>query len=355
MKELEIKTESKTYPIVIDDSFGKLKQYIENIRASKVCIITDTNVAPLYLEEVTKLFGEKFEVCSHTFEAGENSKHLDTIRDFFDVFIENHLDRKSLLIALGGGVVGDMTGFAAAVYMRGIRFIQIPTTLLAQVDSSVGGKTGVDYNGNKNMIGAFLQPELVYINTSTLSTLPYRQVAAGLAEALKYGYITDKTLIDYFKTNTDKIKALDFECISHIVYESCKCKAFVVGQDEKEQGLRAILNFGHTFGHAVESLYGFSLLHGECVAIGMCAALYYAYRQGNISKHVLDEAKEILKCLELPVKCELSADDIFEKMTYDKKTASGRINIVSLKKPGEAYIDNSFNKELIYEAIKEII
>ena len=207
------------------------------------------------------MLSEKYDVCHYVFEAGENSKHLGTISDFYNFFVEEKLDRKSVVVALGGGVVGDMAGFAASTYMRGISFVQVPTTLLAQVDSSVGGKTGVDFNGNKNMIGAFYQPDFVFINSETLKTLPYREVAAGIAEAIKYGYIIDKDFLEYCVENKGSIKSLDNNALIEVIYKCCEAKAYVVSKDEKELGLRAILNFGHTFGHSVETLNNFKLLH----------------------------------------------------------------------------------------------
>ena len=202
------------------------------------------------------------------------------------------MDRKSVVVALGGGVVGDMAGFAASTYMRGISFVQVPTTLLAQVDSSVGGKTGVDFNGNKNMIGAFYQPDFVFINSETLKTLPYREVAAGIAEAIKYGYIIDKDFLEYCVENKGSIKSLDNNALIEVIYKCCEAKAYVVSKDEKELGLRAILNFGHTFGHSVETLNNFKLLHGECVAIGMVAALYYSMECGNTTKEDIENIEK---------------------------------------------------------------
>ena len=350
MRTLHITTPDKSYPIYINDSFSALEAAFENISASKVCIVTDTNVEKIYLENIKTILSKKYNVCSFVFEAGENSKNLDVIRELLETLCDERLDRKSLIVALGGGVVGDMAGFAASVYMRGIPFVQIPTTLLAQVDSSVGGKTGVDFKGNKNMIGAFYQPEFVYINSSTLKTLPYRQVAAGLAEALKYGYIIKKELVNYFKENIDKIIALDKSCIEHIIFESCDAKAFVVGEDEKENGLRAILNFGHTFGHSVETLNEFKLLHGECVAIGMVAAVYYSLKKGNVQKEDLDLLKELLTKMKLPILCDNSSEDIIEQMQYDKKTASGKITVISLESIGKAAIEKNAPIAAIKEA-----
>lgn len=358
MRILDVRTVSDEYPIYIDDSFSALSDAFEkaNLSGRKVCIISDTNVAPLYLNVIEDLLRDKcLELSSFVFEAGEKSKGLDVISSMYSRFVDKQLDRKSVLIALGGGVAGDMTGFAAATYMRGIDFVQIPTTLLAQVDSSVGGKTGVDFMGNKNMIGAFYQPRFVYINTSTLKTLPYNQVAAGMAEAIKYGYIIDDEFLAYIDENKAAIKALSAEEISTVVYRSCKAKAYVVGKDEKENGIRAILNFGHTFGHSVESLSGFSLLHGECVSVGMVAGIYYSAIKGNVEMTALEKAEDILRYFGLPVKVkDYSTDDVYKQMFYDKKTKNGKLNIVALDKIGRAVIENDVKAEDIRKAIEYI-
>ena len=357
--ELKIKTKTSEYPIIINDSFKGLPEAFERVSLTgrKLCIISDSNVAPIYLDEVKKLLEGRFlKVVSYVFEAGENSKNLDVISDFYDFFAREQLDRRSVLVALGGGVTGDMTGFAAATYMRGIPFVQVPTTLLAQVDSSVGGKTGVDYKGNKNMVGAFYQPWFVYINTSTLNTLPPREFSAGMAEAVKHGYIIDKDYLYYIMVNRQAIKALDPKALSKVVYGSCKCKAYVVSKDEKETGLREILNFGHTFGHAVETICGFRLIHGECVAIGMTAALYFSMQRGRITKRDMKAAQEILTYFDLPVDVkDISTEKVYEQMFYDKKTKDNKINIVTLDKIGSAYTEKDPGEEEIMAALGYIV
>ncbi len=359
MKVLSVDTGRTVYPIYIDDNYDGLINAFEEagLTDRSLCIITDTNVAPYYLEKVENILKGHFtKVCSYAFAAGENSKNMETIMDFYKFFIENHLDRKSVLVALGGGVAGDMCGFAAATYMRGISFVQMPTTLLSQVDSSVGGKTGIDFMGNKNMIGAFYQPEFVYINTDTLKTLPYREVAAGIAEAVKYGYIIDKDFLDYFMENKEKIKKLDSEAVNTVIYLSCKAKADVVGQDEKEQGLRAILNFGHTFGHAIETLSDFTMLHGECVGIGMLSGLYFSAQRGMIDENEIEKCEDLLKFFELPVRIkDYSVADIHRQMFNDKKTKNGVINIVALEEIGKAYIDKTATEKEIENAVKYVI
>lgn len=359
MKILSVDTGIKQYPIYIDHSFDALASAFEKAGISdrKICIVTDTNVAPLYADKVKELLKDicrDISIC--IFPAGENSKNLNTIWDFYKFFIDNHLDRRSVLVALGGGVVGDMCGFAAATYMRGIPFVQIPTTLLSQVDSSVGGKTGVDFMGNKNMVGAFYQPELVFINTDTLNTLPCREVAAGLAEAVKHGYIQDIDYLQFFLDNKEAVKSLDPQAIAQVIYGSCKIKSYVVSQDEKETGLREILNFGHTFGHAIETLSDFNMLHGECVAVGMIAALYLSMQRGAVSEADVAQAKELLEYFRLPVAIEgFAAEDIYAQMFNDKKTKNGVINITALRSMGDAYTEKSCSEKEIKDAIDYII
>lgn len=358
MKILNVDTGAKKYPIYIDNNYDGLSEAFKlaGLEGKRACIITDTNVAPIYADKIIKIAENVFsQVSYYAFDAGEVSKNIDTICNFYKFFIEKQLDRKSVLIALGGGVVGDMCGFAAATYMRGIAFVQIPTTLLSQVDSSVGGKTGIDFMGNKNMVGAFYQPEFVYINSETLKTLPYREVAAGIAEAIKYGYIIDKDFLNYFIENKEGIKNLVSDNIIDVIYTSCKAKAYVVSEDEKENGLRAILNFGHTFGHSIETLSGFNMLHGECVSVGMTAALYFSYKKGFISIDEVKRAEDVLTYFDLPVSIkDFSSEEIYHQMFYDKKTKNGIINIVALNEIGRAYIENNADAGVIKEAIEYI-
>lgn len=355
MRILDVDTGTKKYPIYIDSNYDDLLQAFKDAKLTgrKACIITDTNVATHYVDKILECMGDEFtEIYCYAFNAGENSKNITTICDFYKFFVEKQLDRKSFLIALGGGVVGDMCGFAAATYMRGIPFVQIPTTLLSQVDSSVGGKTGIDFMDNKNMVGAFYQPEFVYINSETLKTLPEREVSAGIAEAIKYGYIIDKDFLDYFFENKDKIKVLDADSINEVIYKSCEAKAYVVSQDEKENGLRAILNFGHTFGHSVETLSDFKLLHGECVAVGMISGLYFSYENGGVTLSDIKKAEELLEYYNLPVRIDgFSAEDIYNQMFYDKKTKNGKLNIVALKEIGKAYIESDVDSKKVRAAI----
>ena len=263
------------YPIYFENDFSFLSQALtdEGLAGKSMCIVSDSTVAPLYADQVkAELLKVSDHVCQFTFPAGEAHKNLDTVQDLFQCLIENGLDRKSLVVALGGGVTGDLSGFGAAAYLRGIDFIQIPTTLLAQVDSSVGGKTGVDFRQFKNMVGAFHQPRLVYMNMATLQSLPEREFGCGMGEILKTGLICDKGFFDFVCANYKVIRTMDPEMLAVMIRKCCAIKAGVVERDPKEQGERALLNLGHTIGHAVEKLMNFNLLHGQCVGIGLVAA-----------------------------------------------------------------------------------
>lgn len=264
------------YDIVIEKDFSQLGTAFSrlNVTGRKICIVTDSNVGPLYakaVQEVLETTGNQIFV--YTFAAGEESKNLNTVQDLYEFLIENHFDRKDMLAALGGGVVGDLTGFTAATYLRGISFIQIPTSLLAQVDSSIGGKTGVDFRAYKNMVGAFHQPKLVYMNMATLLSLDTRLFNSGFGEIIKHGLIKDEAYYRWLQNNAAKIQSKDYDALEQMIAGSCNIKREVVELDPTEQGDRALLNFGHTLGHAIEKLMNFQLYHGECVVLGMIAAL----------------------------------------------------------------------------------
>ena len=292
------------YPICFEENFSNLAQAIreEGLMDRKICIVTDSNVGPLYESAVEEALRKvSSDISVFTFEAGEKNKNLDTVSSLYQELIQNGLDRKSLLVALGGGVVGDLTGFGAATYLRGIDFIQIPTTLLAQVDSSVGGKTVVDFLLYKNMVGAFHQPRLVYMNLNTLTTLPAEQFACGMGEILKTGLICDGEFFRFVCREQESIKALDMKLIAAMVRRCCEIKAGVVERDPKEQGERALLNLGHTVGHAVEKLKNFTLLHGQCVGAGLVAAAYLSMKRGLLNEQEYQEICRGCADYDLPI------------------------------------------------------
>lgn len=349
------------YDIEIQVDFSLLISRLKELGYgfNKVCIVTDSNVAPLYLEEVRNLLEPMFAACTtFVFEAGEGSKNTDTAGLVYEHLIQHRFDRKDLLLALGGGVVGDLTGFVAATYLRGIDFVQAPTTLLAQTDSSIGGKTGVDFMQYKNMVGAFYMPRLVYMNISTLKSLPARQFCAGMAELIKHGFIKDAAYTQYIRENSAAIMEQQPDAMEEVIYRSCLIKRDVVERDPKEQGERALLNFGHTIGHAVEKLSDFSLYHGECVAVGMAGAAYISYRLGNLTKEELDGLETIIKNCGLPVSLRgfsHTAEEILAATKLDKKMESGKIKFVVLKTPGESYVTKELTDGEILAGIAHII
>lgn len=353
------------YDIVLESSYGQLLDALapvlkgRNEKNAKICIVTDSNVAKIYKNEVEEILKSRYStVKTFIFESGEANKNLNTIEKLYEYLIINHFERNDLLIALGGGVVGDMTGFAAATYLRGIDFVQIPTTLLAQVDSSIGGKTGVDFAQYKNMVGAFNQPKLVYMNLDVLKTLPKEQFASGMAEALKSGLIRDQEYFTYLCDEIKAIQSLEHEAILRTVSGSCKIKREVVQNDPKEKGERALLNFGHTIGHAIEKLSDFTLYHGECVALGMVAAAYISFKSGNISKEDLEKIEHIISAYNLPIRlktAKMSADDVLAATKSDKKMEDGRVKFVLLHAIGDAYISREVSDEMLSDGIRYVL
>ena len=362
-KSIPVKAnDSIIYHIELVHDFSMLPAFLQELgygRSQKICIVTDSNVAPLYARDVQDLLEKEFDtVILHTFEAGEHNKNLETVNALYQTLIEQHFDRQDLLVALGGGVVGDLTGFAAATYLRGIDFIQVPTTLLSQVDSSIGGKTGVDFAQYKNMVGAFNQPKLVYMNLDVLKTLPKEQFASGMAEALKSGLIRDQEYFTYLCDEIKAIQSLEQEAILRTVSGSCKIKREVVQNDPKEKGERALLNFGHTIGHAIEKLSDFTLYHGECVALGMVAAAYISFKSGNISKEDLEKIEHIISAYNLPIRlktAKMSADDVLAATKSDKKMEDGRVKFVLLHAIGDAYISREVSDEMLSDGIRYVL
>ena len=342
MQTLTVALGDRSYPIHIGAGLlGQAGLILPHLAQKRVMIVTNTTVAPLYLAQLkTTLEAGGVTVAQVVLPDGEAYKNWETLNLIFDALLTDRAERKTTLIALGGGVIGDMTGFAAASYQRGVPFIQIPTTLLSQVDSSVGGKTGINHPLGKNMIGAFYQPKVVLADTDTLKTLPERELSAGLAEVIKYGLIWDADFLAWLEANMDKLRALDPAAITHAIYRSCEIKAQVVGQDEREGGIRAILNLGHTFGHAIETGMGYgNWLHGEAVAAGMVLAAQTSQRMGWISGADVERTRALIRAAGLPdVAPDLGVDTYLDYMGHDKKVEGGKMRFVLLKKLGEAVI-----------------
>jgi 3-dehydroquinate synthase len=337
---VDIQLGERSYPILIGSGLlGDSRSFDAAPAASQALIVTNTTVAPLYAASLRQALAGRYRTVQ-VLELPDGEAHKDwrTLNLIFDALLGHGSDRKTVLYALGGGVVGDMTGFAAASYMRGVPFVQVPTTLLAQVDSSVGGKTAINHPLGKNMIGAFYQPQLVLCDLDTLVTLPPRELSAGLAEVIKYGPIHDMDFFDWIEENVDALIARDRAALAHAVRRSCEIKAEVVGQDERETGLRAILNFGHTFGHAIESGLGYGeWLHGEAVGCGMVMAAELSRRLGGIDAAFAERLVALIRRACLPVVAPaLGVDRYLELMRIDKKAEAGEIRFVVIDRPGSA-------------------
>ncbi|MCR5178772.1 MAG: 3-dehydroquinate synthase [Lachnospiraceae bacterium] len=359
MNDLSVSYEGRPcYDIVFDNSFEILAQKLSDLGflGRRVAVITDSKVSGLYLKELTDAVSSvSGNVFSYVFKAGEESKNLDTIADIYDFLIKNRFDRKDVLIALGGGVCGDMTGYAAATYLRGISFIQIPTTLLSQCDSSIGGKTGVDFKGYKNMVGAFYMPKLVLMNMKTLLTLDERQFAAGFAEVIKHGLIADSGYFDWLCGNRSEITGRNEGILSEMIRTSCGIKRDVVEKDPKESGLRMILNFGHTIGHAVEKYCDFNLLHGECVSLGMCAAAAISKERGMLKEEDVRRITDAFTAFKMPTRREgIDPKRIAELVKSDKKADNGRIRFILLDGIGSAEIVYDITDEEIIKGVEVI-
>ena len=358
---LTVKTDrAGGYTIYFEHDFGRLAEVLESdcgISGRKLCIVTDTTVEGLYLQEVIKaLEGKCRALTQFVFPAGEQSKTLDTVRSLCEKLILEHFERRDMLIALGGGVVGDLTGFAAATYLRGIAFAQVPTTLLAQVDSSIGGKTGVDFDSYKNMVGAFHQPSLVYMNAHTLSTLPEEQFACGMGEVLKHGLIRSAAYYTWLIEHISEIAERDADTLQEMVMESCRIKRAVVEKDPTEKGERALLNFGHTIGHAIEKVKSPDLLHGQCVALGCVAAAYISFKRGLLSTEEFYEIRDMNVGFDLLFSVEdIDPQEILTITKSDKKMDQGSVKFVLLKKIGKAFIDTTVTDEEILEAVNFIL
>ncbi len=353
-QQVDVDLGDRSYPIYIGRGLIRDASFLTpHIKGKQVCIVTNETVAPLYLETLMTTLSD-FSPLSIVLPDGEKYKTLETVSLIYDRLLEAQFSRSSTLIALGGGVIGDMVGFAAATYQRGVDFIQIPTTLLSQVDSSVGGKTGVNRPLGKNMVGAFYQPNCVLADTDTLDTLPDRELQAGLAEVIKYGLINNLPFFDWLEQNMELLLARDNQALTHAVKISCEDKAAIVAQDEKESGVRATLNLGHTFGHAIETAMGYgNWLHGEAVATGMVMAADLSCRLGYLDVADVDRVKKIIARSGLPATppSEMTVDQFLSLMSRDKKAESGSIKFILLQKLGQAFVtgqvDNAILRNLL--------
>jgi 3-dehydroquinate synthase len=354
--EVQIALGERSYPILIGAGLLSQPSAWQGLpKASTALIVTNDAVGPLYASALLQALKPHYaQIHQVTLPDGETHKTWQTLNQVFDVLLSQGCDRKTVLFALGGGVVGDMTGFAAACYMRGVPFVQVPTTLLAQVDSSVGGKTAVNHPLGKNMIGAFYQPARVVCDLSSLQTLPAREMSAGLAEIIKYGPIADMAFLDWIEAHIDALMARDPQALAHAVQRSCEIKAWVVGQDERESGLRAILNFGHTFGHAIEAGLGFGeWLHGEAVGCGMVMAAHLSHRLGYIDLALVERLTALIARAGLPVVGpNLGVETYLHHMRVDKKAEAGDIRFVLIDSPGHAKVQGAPDA-LVGEVIRQ--
>lgn len=359
MKTIEVKLGKRSYPIWIGKKSLEINLKNAVSKYKQLLIVTNTIIEKLYLEEtLTAVKDENKRINVLILEDGEKYKTIESLNSIFEKLLIEKFNRSCCLVALGGGVVGDITGFGAACYQRGVDFIQIPTTLLAQVDSSVGGKTAVNHKLGKNMIGAFHQPVSVIADTDVLKTLPERELSAGLAEVIKYGLIRDKEFYEWLKSNIEKLIELDESAMMYAIERSCKNKAEVVAADEKESNIRAILNLGHTFGHAIETAMNYKgLLHGEAVACGMLMAAHISMLMKQVSVQEVEQLKQLLIKARLPVKIPagISADEMINNMRVDKKNIDDNIRLVLLKSIGHAYVTSDYSKQDLSSTIGEFL
>ena len=347
-KILNVELGDKSYPIYIGIDLLSMKSlFVDQIQGRQVMIVTNKTIAPLYLDKLTSIL-DGFNVQSVILPDGEEFKKLETLNKVFDALLEAKFDRTSTLIALGGGVIGDITGFAAASYQRGVGFIQVPTTLLSQVDSSVGGKTGINHELGKNMIGAFYQPKAVIIDVNTLDTLSNQEFSAGMAEVIKYGLLGNADFLSMLEANIESIMARKKDLIIEVIFNCCQDKARIVELDEFEKGKRALLNLGHTFGHGIENAFGYgNYLHGEAVSIGMVMAAKLSKDEGNLSHEETLRVESILSKADLPISINKTIDSetLITAMSLDKKSIDGKIRLGPLKTLGDSYLTDSYSNE----------
>ena len=354
MTTININLEKRSYPIYVGEglleNYGLLKKHISN---KKVAIITNDKIAPLYLEKISNTLSVEKEIIPIILPDGEVFKNFETLNLIYDTLLKNKANRQITLIALGGGVIGDITGFAAATFMRGVDFIQIPSTLLSQVDSSVGGKTGINHPLGKNMIGAFYQPKCVIADINLLETLPDKELSAGLAEVIKYGLIRDSSFFEWLENNVEGIIKRDSQLLIEAVVRSCQNKADIVESDEFESGIRAILNLGHTFGHAIETATGYDKwLHGEAIAIGMVMAAYLSEQMGWLTKEENQRIKSLIVDANLPINPpEISKQEFLDLMQLDKKTKEDQINLVLQQGIGKAILTSDYDTDKLHNTL----
>ena len=354
MQRIDVNLGKRSYPIFVGAGALELRKDLDAaIPARDVLLVTNSTVGPLYSARLTAVLSPR-RCVEVMLPDGEVHKTLANVSRMLDVLVTNRFARDACVVALGGGVVGDMAGFAAACYQRGIAFVQVPTTLLAQVDSSVGGKTGVNHPGGKNLIGAFHQPAAVFADTNTLATLPDRELRAGLAEVIKYGLIVDREFFDWLDANAEKLLARDTNALTHAIRRSCEIKAEIVARDEHEHGERALLNLGHTFGHAIESATNYSTwLHGEAVGAGMLLAAEVSQRLGWVSAADVARVEHVLQKFGLRTDVRsLPAETLAENMKIDKKVAAGRIRLVLLKAIGKSVVTGDYDDAALRETLR---
>ncbi|ETX09650.1 3-dehydroquinate synthase [Marinomonas ushuaiensis DSM 15871] len=359
MRTLTVDLGDRSYPIFIGYGIRQQKALFDDaIHGKQVMIVTNDTIAPLYLDAMVSMLSADYKVDTCVLPDGEVFKTLEIYGNILTALLEAKHNRTTTVIALGGGVVGDMAGFAAATYQRGVPFIQVPTTLLSQVDSSVGGKTGVNHPLGKNMIGAFYQPQAVIIDTETLLSLPQRELSAGMAEVIKYGLICDAPFFDWLEQEMPALMSLDNDKISDAIYQSCLAKAKVVAQDEREGGIRAILNLGHTFGHAIETEMGYgNWLHGEAVAAGSVLAIDLSWRMGNLTEQDVSRSVALFQAAKLPVlpPQTMTLESFVERMALDKKVLDGSLRLVLLASLGDAIVTSDFPMEDFNDSLSDAL
>ena len=353
MKKIIVNLKKRSYPIYIGKNILFDKIIFDKIKEKKFALVTNNKIKSLHLSKIKFSPLKKNKIILND---GEKYKNQESVTKIYNFLLKNKFSRDNYLVAFGGGVVGDITGYAAATYQRGVDFIQIPTTLLSMVDSSVGGKTGINHKLGKNMIGAFHQPKAVIIDTEILKTLPKRQFNAGMAEVIKYGIIKDKNFFEWITKNYDKIILQDTESLIKIIKKSCEIKSKIVSQDEKEKGIRALLNLGHTFGHAIENNLGYGKwLHGEAVACGFLIAAAVSIQNNTMTISDYEKIKNILEIFKLPTKLpkNINIEKLFNTMLLDKKVKNNKMIYIIPKGIGKAYISNNISKKIIIKALKD--